>query len=355
MATKKSAPAGRRPSGAASRPAGGSSVVSILDWLLEEDDPALRLYALTRLCGEAEDSPAAAAARAVLMKSGPAAAILRLQEAGGWWGEAGAFYTDKYGGAVWQLLILAELGAEGADPRIAAAVEFLLASSQDRESGGFSVEPSAKGGGRPSYVIPCLTGNMAWAITRLGYGDDPRVAAAVNWICAHQQARDGVEVVPSGSARGTALEASCFGRHSCFMGVVKSLKALAAIGPRKRSKAVKAKIAELAEFMLVHRVHKRSHDLSKVSKPGWLKFGFPLMYQTDALEILCILAELGIRDERASEAADAIEAARGADGRWKLANSYNGKTLIDIEKKGEASKWITARALYALKGQGRKI
>ncbi len=326
-----------------------------LDWLLEEDDPAVRFFALTRLVGEAEDSPAAAKARRALMKSGPAADILALQQPGGYWGEAGKLYTDKYGGTVWQLLMLAELGADGADPRIGAAVEFLLESSQDRESGGFSVEPSARGGGRPGYVIPCLTGNMVWAMTRLGFGDDPRVAAAVDWICAHQQARDGVGAASPGSAHDAALEASCFGRHSCFMGVVKSLKALAAIPSRACGKAVKAKIAELSEFILIHHVHKKSRDLSKVSKPGWLKFGFPLMYQTDALEILCVLAELGIEDERASEAADAVMAARCPDGKWKLANSYNGKTLVDIEAKGAASKWITARALYALTGQGRTL
>ncbi len=341
----------------ASRPVAGEVGGPVLDWLLEETDPAVRYFALTRLRGEAEDSPAAAAARsarAALMKKGPVANILSRQEKGGFWGEAGAFYADKYGGSVWQLLMLAELGADGADPRVRSAIEFLLGSSQDHESGGFSIESSAKGGGRPGAVIPCLTGNMAWAMTRLGYGDDPRVAAAIDWICLHQQARDGAEGPPSESAHDQRLE-PCFGRHSCFMGVVKSLKALAAIPPKKRSKAAKAKIAELAEFILIHHVHKKSRDLSKVSKPGWLKFGFPLMYQTDALEILCVLAELGIRDERASEAADAVLAARGKDGRWKLANSYNGKTLVDIERKGEASKWITARSLYALAGQGRAV
>jgi hypothetical protein len=324
----------------------------ILSWLLEEDDPAVRLFSLTRLGGEAADSPKASKARAALMKAGPVAKILSLQDPGGWWGERAAFYTDKYKGTVWQLLVLAELGADGSDPRIASAIEFLLEYSQEGESGGLSTEASSKGGGRPGTVIPCLTANMAWAMARLGYGEDPRVVAAFDWIREHQQARDGEKGPPSRFAHDQAID-SCFGAHSCFMGVVKSLKALAAIPPRARSAADSAKIAELAEFMLVHRVHKRSGDLAKVSRPGWLKFGFPLMYQTDLLEILCVLAELGIRDERASEAADAVEAARGADGRWILANSFNGRTLVAIERKGEASKWITARALYALAGQGR--
>jgi hypothetical protein len=96
-------------------------------------------------------------------------------------------------------------------------------------------------------------------------------------------------------------------------------------------------------------VHKKSHDLERVSKPGWLKLGFPLMYQTDVLEILCALADVGIRDERMEAALGILNSKRGADGRWKLENSFNGKMLVDIERKGAASKWITARALYALR------
>ena len=38
----------------------------------------------------------------------------------------------------------------------------------------------------------------------------------------------------------------------------------------------------------------------------------------------------------------------GLDGRWALRNSFNGKTLVDIEAKGKPSKWIPLRALLAL-------
>ena len=53
------------------------------------------------------------------------------------------------------------------------------------------------------------------------------------------------------------------------MGAVKALKALAAIPPERRSPEVERTLAQGAEFMLRHHVHKRSHDLAQVSKPGW--------------------------------------------------------------------------------------
>ena len=101
--------------------------------------------------------------------------------------------------------------------------------------------------------------------------------------------------------------------------------------------------------MLRHHIHKRSHDLTQVSKPGWLRFGFPLMYQTDVLEILGVLTELGCRDERMQEAIELMISKQDAHGRWKLASTFNGRFHVDIEEKGKPSKWITLSALRVLK------
>jgi len=81
------------------------------------------------------------------------------------------------------------------------------------------------------------------------------------------------------------------------MGAVKTLKALAEIPADKRSKDVTSTIEKGAEHMLKHHIHKRSHDLSHLSKPGWLRFGFPIMYPTDVLEILRILTRHGYKEK----------------------------------------------------------
>ena len=44
--------------------------------------------------------------------------ILAAQLEDGHWEGRDRFYTAKYRGTVWQLLILAELGADGADERV---------------------------------------------------------------------------------------------------------------------------------------------------------------------------------------------------------------------------------------------
>ncbi len=246
-------------------------------------------------------------------------------------------------------MILAELGADGNDVRIRKACEFILSFSQDMESGGFAHSSGAKkGGGRHSEVIPCLTANMVWSLIRLGYLDDPRLQHGITWITHYQRFDDGILDVPKGWPYDR-LKAACLGKHTCHMGAVKALKALAEIPEKKRSAAVKQTIEKGAEYLLLHHVFKSSHNVSHVPKPGWLKFGFPLMYQTDALEILGILTHLGYKDKRMQEAIDIVVSKQDNEGRWRLENTFNGRYQVNIEKKGEPSKWITLNALRTLK------
>jgi hypothetical protein len=319
------------------------------NWLLEESDPSVRYMTLVDILDTPAGSREAIKARKSIMLNGPVSRILDAQETRGYWGAPGSFYTAKYKGTVWQLIILAALSADGKDKRIRESCEFLLENSQDRESGGFSMHRSAsKGGGRHSEVIPCLTGNMVHALISLGYPDDPRVQRGIDWIAEYQRFDDGIEDPPQGWPYDKYE--ICWGTHTCHMGAVKALKALAELPTSRISFKVHRKIHEGIEYLLRHHIHKQSHDLSRVARPGWLKFGYPLMYQTDVLEILGILAKLGCRDNRMQEAVDAVIRQQDSNGRWKLANTFNGKFLVDIETKGKPSKWITLNALRVLKG-----
>jgi hypothetical protein len=196
-------------------------------------------------------------------------------------------------------------------------------------------------------VIPCLTGNMVWSLLRLGYRGDERVDSAVDWIAKYQRFDDGVADPPVGWPYDKYE--MCWGRHTCHMGVAKALKALSEIPPPERSSSVRHAVDEGAEYLLKHHVHKRSHDLTKVAKPGWLRFGFPLMYQTDVLEILGTLTRLGCHDERMRAAVELVISKQDAEGRWKLASTFNGRFVVDIEEKAKPSKWITLNALRVLK------
>jgi hypothetical protein len=77
-------------------------------------------------------------------------------------------------------------------------------------------------------------------------------------------------------------------------------------------------------------------------KSGWLKFGFPLHYNSDTLEAMYALAELGTPMAAALEKPlQAIREKMTPDGKWIMENSLNGKMWVDVEEKGKPSKWLT--------------
>lgn len=282
------------------------------------------------------------------MRSGLVSGILQKQQETEYIRAYPRFYTNKYKGLVWSLIVLAELGAE-AIPQIKEQCEYILNNSQEPRDGGFSQNIAVRtGGGRITEVIPCLTGNMVWSLIRFGYLDDPRLQRGIDWITRFMRYNDGIENDPQIPPYNHYE--MCWGAHTCHMGVVKVLKALSVIPMGKRTKEVNDTIQKSVEFLLIHHIYKRSHNLNKTSKPGWLKFGFPLMYQTDVLEILDILTGLGIVDSRMNESINVIRAKQDDMGRWIAENTYNSdRLLIPIEQQGEKSKWLTLRAMRVLK------
>ena len=132
----------------------------VLDWLLEPGNPGARLATLRGICGLGEDSGEVKEARQALMQGEQVQKILSKLLPGGYWGKPEDFYVrSKYKGTVWNVILLAEMGADGRDDRIRKACEFLLDWSQDAESGGFAFYDS-KRDARREQIGPCLTGDL---------------------------------------------------------------------------------------------------------------------------------------------------------------------------------------------------
>jgi hypothetical protein len=320
-----------------------------IDWLLEEDNPSVKYFALIDILDKSKENSEVITAKKMMMKTGIIIKILEKQNPGGYWGKPEDFYArSKYKGTVWNLIILASLGADKDDTRIKKTCEFILDNSQEPKLGGFAHCRTKNGKGAPGKVLPCLTGNMIWCLIKFGYIDDPRIQKGIDWITKYQRFDDGTyNNLPNDWPYKS--HKACFSKHSCHMGVVKSLKALAEIPENKRSKDVKKTINNAVEYLLIHHIYKKSHDLTKVSKPSWLRLGYPHMYQDDILEILNILLELKIKDKRMQDAVNIVVSKQNQEGRWILESTFNGRFITNIETKNKPSKWITLNAIRMLK------
>ncbi|MFC1919898.1 nitrogen fixation protein NifH, partial [Chloroflexota bacterium] len=138
----------------------------------------------------------------------------------------------------------------------------------------------------------------------------------------------------------------------CAWGSVKAMLALSKVPVSNRTERIRTAIDQGVDYLLSHDPAIADYPFGFGKKPSssWFKFGYPIGYVTDILQNLEVLAALGkAQDIRLARALELVETKQDNQGRWRLEYSYNGKTWVDIEKKGQPSKWITLRVLRVLK------
>jgi hypothetical protein len=321
-----------------------------LPWLLEIDreNPGVRYFVLRDLLGKREGEPEVRRAQVAVMRSGPVPAILRAQAPEGYWGKPGGSYSPKYRSTIWQVIWLAELGADPADPRVRRGCEYVLAHSM-ASNGAFSFNQKPV----PSGSVHCINGNLVWALHRLGFGNDPRVRLAVEWIARATTGEGPIEFYASGTS-GPAFACGINLGKTCAWGANKSIRALLAIPARKRTPLIARALEQGAAFLLSRDPAAADYPYTERVSSTWFRLGFPLSYWSDVLETAANLAALGFgQDPRLDRTWEWILGKQDRQGRWPLENTLNGKLWADIEAKRKPSKWVTLRALRAIKESGR--
>jgi len=323
----------------------GASEVDLMSWLLEPSNPSVRFWALQDLEGRDPSDPEVRETQYAIMESPPVKAILDGQSPEGHWGDPRNMYLPKYTATTHSLLILAELGARRT-PAIERGIEHMFL--YQRNSGHFFVDLPASEKGRASAMKDgcCLDGNVLYYLVHFGYLDDSRTQKLLDFTVDYHSVD-----VAGWKCRSYPINPGGVFPANCYMGAAKMLRALSTIPPEKRGREIGNVIDREVENILENGVYRylRKPDGSRKEKTGWKRFGFPLFYQSDTLEVLDTLTRLGVHDERMHDSVDLVLKAQEPDGRWLLINTFNGKMWVDIEKKGPLSKWITLRALRALR------
>ncbi len=336
-----------------------------IHWLLGEDNPPVRYLTLVHLLGKSLKVAEVKEAQARLMDYSVTREILEHGEEF-WFPEGKTFGKSyqKYRGRFWQMIFLGQFLADGHDPQIEPGVESILAKREFKDRRG----------------LQCLTANILGAAMRLGFSDHP-VVVEEREVLARRITEGG----------GICCEAMGYSLlERCYMCIPKLLLCFAEIPEDERSDAVKEAVEILAGSLLGNRIHvyvsgnrqawldvlaeapkkdelpegetvkawiadrkRRFLESSgygeRVPKPGWLRFGFPLNYNSDILESLFALSRVDTPMNSALEGAlDIVREKRTDEGTWKLENSLNGKMWADVEEKGKPSKWLTLTALRVL-------
>ncbi|MHA2392255.1 MAG: nitrogen fixation protein NifH [Promethearchaeota archaeon] len=317
----------------------------VLNWLLESKNPSVRYWALQDLLDKDSNSTEVINTRNLIMDSVQVKTILDAQNPQGYWVHCENMYLPKYKATTHQLLILAELGAYGT-PMVKKAVEHVF--DFQRNSGHFLTVLPKSEKGRNSVVKDgcCFDGNVFFYMIHFGYLKDPRIQRLLQFILDyHDDTNSGWK------CRAFPIDPQRVFPVNCYMGATKILKALSLIPTEDITPEVRRMIMKEVGNLMNNNIYQylKNPDGTRKDKAGWKRFGFPLFYQTDILEIMDTLTRLGIKDPRMSPAIKIIQDAKQKNGTWLLKNTYNGKMWIDIEEKNKPSKWITLRALRVLK------
>ena len=324
-----------------------------LSWLCTSDDPVVRYLTLRDVQGLSADNPELLAARELAHTQGQIADILAEMHPDGYWVKPGPGYNPKYTSTVWALILLAQLGASvHCDKRIARACGYIL---------DFGMTPQGQftATGMSSGTVDCLQGNRCEALNALDC-IDARLEQAYEWM-ARSVTGEGVSPATeqksplryyaSGKC-GPNFACGANNKLSCAWGAAKVMLAFAHLPQERHTPQIERAIHQGVDFIFSVDPATAAWPSGYAAKPSgnWWKFGFPVFYVADLLQVVEALVALGYgRDVRLATALQIIRDKQDAQGRWSLDYDYSGKTWGDFGKKKEPNPWVTLRALRVLK------
>jgi hypothetical protein len=328
--------------------------MQIINWLLDATSSGVRFLTLRDLLDRPQDDHELLSAEKSAYTLGPIANILDHMQPEGYWIEPGPGYNPKYRSTVWAVILLAQLGATfQRDARIQTACAYLLDHALTT-NGQFSIS------GAPSGTVDCLQGNLCWALTKLGCAD-PRLAMAYEWM-ARTTTGDGIAPADDRQATfryyagkcGPGFACGANNKLPCAWGATKVMLAFSVLPPEYRTPLIDHAIQVGIDFLFSTDPAEANYPTGYSSKPSgnWWKFGFPVFYITDLLQILEALNGLGCGDDpRLSNAYDIVRRKQNPQGQWLLEFDYTDKTWGDYGMKKQPNPWVTLRALRVLKSR----
>jgi hypothetical protein len=329
---------------------------TIVDELLQSDEPSVRWMARTRVLGEPADAPDIRALGEEIRRSPRVQVILSgLRTA-----RPGTY--AKWQGAHWVLVALAELGYPAGDeslqPEADEVVDTWLSPSAYRE---FTANTKAASYGRDGIPVidgrprshASQQGNALFSLTRLDLIDDARAEALVERLL-HWQWPDG----------GWNCDKRPEAAMSSIFETATPIRGLAAHAGLRDDARARRGANRAAEVLLERRlVFRRSNG--ELIHPELALLHYPVYWHYDVLAGLKAIADVGlIGDPRCADALDLLESKQLANGGWPAERRYWRRAAPDIAlyneyvdwgcvAKSRPNPWVTADALYVLRCAGR--
>lgn len=271
------------------------------------------------------------------------AKIVELQDENGCWNvlnesdkhfPAFNYYVPNFKSTLWTLILLADIQTNFQNNSLIKSLSIISNHFLDKQVNIYSL-------GKSHFPIPCLNGNMLYLHSYFHFENQLIVPNIIDFFAEYQRFDDGDFKTPSSFPY--CSNRSCYGKHTCYWGVIKLLKGLSFIPINKRSNNAKQLIKDCIDFILLHEVCFSSHDNYNYLHTNIKYLTFPNMYQADYLEILWLLKREQVKSIYVNRAIDLLKSKMRPNSTWKIERPMKN-LIIPIGNQNYGNELITRRA-----------
>jgi hypothetical protein len=308
---------------------------SVVERLLESNEPSVRWKTRVNVLGESRDSLALQNLEQEIVESERTRAL--VQNLDGQPKQRVGVYA-KWQGAQWVLMTLADLGYPRGDSRLrVAATEMVADWLTDRFYNEFEAKTKDEVYARLKQRIPVMDGryracasqqgNALHSVMKLGL-EDERIHQLAERLLFWQW--------PDG---GWNCDKEVTADTSTFIHTLWAMRGLALYADHTGDNSAREAVTRAAEVFLSRRMFKRA-STGAVIRDSFTKLHYPLYWHYDILGGLKVFAEIGLlEDPRLVEALDLLESKQLPDGGWPAEERYYKKVSNDIALGNDYVDW----------------
>lgn len=235
--------------------------------------------------------------------------------------------------AIWRIIALSEIPYASHLVYTSQVVEYI--KEHLSTPSGFSLT------GKETDLLPCYNAMFIEALSKLGRAETSAVQSAVKWIKRYQPFERNTPDLWTGA--GSKKYGGCIKTTPCFIGVVKSVKALMSYdkATEYQDKQIAPLILKGMDYILKHELYKRLSNKEPINK-HILDLAFPASYQLNVVELLDLAYITGnIRHAGSQSALDFVKNRKVKDGYWKINYVYKSDGYVSFDQRGKKADWLT--------------
>ncbi len=302
-------------------------------WLLDPACPPVRCRTLTELLDRPQGDPEVQAAQRAVTAWPQLAALLASQQPDGHWG-SGDFYLPRGGmGSLWVLTALGDMALPTGEKHARKGCELML--GHQREDGTICRRRREPGKGVvwQEQTEPCTQARICRLLIQFGYGEDPRLRKAVDWLKPIQR-QDGMWFCREE------------GKHGFLRATLDVLR-LAALDPVSAAWPGIPRAMQVVLSMLMQPRMEKYHVGGTWGT--WECLDYPY-YGINLVAALEALLRLGAAPDEPGIMAgmEYLMRRQLPDGAWPL-DEARARMPLDFGAAGEPNRWVTLDVMRVLK------